>query len=1081
MPSFLPEKLKTYFKTGGSAVFLGRFPFSIVDKSGNIRKLKKKEILQLFPFLRSKEVTKGKRVSITEKGKKVGLNLRWIGQQPVSSSSIDVPLALFEKDWASAWIKFVPPDSEIIRTWDFPLKKLSGRMLRELHSLVENRFYLGIVKVRVESTPFLKRIRNAYSQAIKIRIENWSREKVAELTCFLKGKVVGKKKSLKIGNQTFFLLIPKPKSLIKATIVVSIGRKKFKENLKIKPAKRWTLLVVPTIHTDIGFTNTQEKVLRLRRKNLDKLIEAMEKNPDLKWNIEVSFLLEDYLKHCPEEKKTRILNLIKEGRLDVNAFYLNLLTGLSSGESLIRSLYFIKKLEDQLNVRFKTAAITDVPTYVWTLPMILRKAEVEFFIQGYNTIRAPFAVETEIDLRKPYWWEGFGKRRIFTLASSYATGEKLGLKEGMESMVEKIPAFLKRYEKNYPADVIFVYGYLIENQPFDLKFLENIRKWNKKWAFPRLRLCTLREVFETFKKHFGERIKVYRFDGGTYWEDGVASTAKETAIHRKNQRDIITLEKLASLLTLFGRISYPEEKLDEIWRLILLFNEHTWGALHSVIRPRLEFTKKVWREKASYAYRAKEELDQRFRDIGKDFASLFNSDKDTKIIVFNPLSWERKGLVKLKLPSEIANTNIEIFDESTGKKVKSQIEENHLYFIAEKVPPLGFKTFSMVSSKKILKKRMSKRRGSFIENQYYRISAEKSGNVEVFDKEVRKRLAKNKGKFKFNQLLYVTGGTGTRIINYTFNTAANLKLHTPAKIKRISIKKGNVMEKLILTYENLPLFKNITSEWTLYRDLKAIEIKNSFYKQETFRKEALYFAFPFNMKSPEVYLEVPYGWMRPEKDQIKGACKEWFSVQNWIAFFGKEHSIVLSAPDSLLFTFGDINRGRWPEKLEIKEALAFAYLLNNYWFTNYKAGQAGHFSFRFYISSSKKLSLPESMKKGWEFVFPLRAFLLLKGNKGIIRKSFGSFLKISASNVILTAFKKAENGKGFVLRLREIRGEKTRFSINFPYFLINKVFLCDITEKELRPLFSRNSTVYLDIAPYDVLTLKFEFKNISQW
>lgn len=561
LPSSLLKNslFKKYLQAGGSAIFIGKFPFSVIDNKGIVREITQKEIRALFPFLLLRQTEREKRVRLTEKGRRIGLSKGWKSRQPVERSSIDVPLAFFNRNLVSAWIKFASRSSEIIRIWDFPVKKLSKAMLNDLYELAEKRFDLGIVKVRLSSTPFLRKIKGSFFQAIKVEVENWSKERRGEITCSFGDRIIREAKKLKPGKQYFFFLVPEKKSTVETTVTVSIGSRRFRRNLKIEPAKKWILLITPTIHTDIGFTDTQQRVLELRRQNLDQLIEAMEKHPDLKWNIEVSFVLEDFLAHASEKKREKILSFIKKGRIDVNAFYLNILTGLCSDEALIRSLYFSKWLEDKLKVRFKTAAITDVPTYVWTLPLILKKAGIEYFVQGYNIVRAPFAVKTVIDLRKPYWWKGFGGRKILTFASSYATGEKIGLREGIESMLEKIPLFLQRYEKNYPFKVIFVYGYLTENQPFDLKFLESIREWNKQWEYSKLKLCTFRETFEIFRKELSDREETYSFDGGTYWEDGVASTAKEIAIHRKNQRDILTVEKIFSLASIFGKLFYREQ------------------------------------------------------------------------------------------------------------------------------------------------------------------------------------------------------------------------------------------------------------------------------------------------------------------------------------------------------------------------------------------------------------------------------------------------------------------------------------------------------------------------------------------
>ena len=46
-------------------------------------------------------------------------------------------------------------------------------------------------------------------------------------------------------------------------------------------------------------------------------------------------------------------------------------------------------------------------------------------------------------------------------------------------------------------------------------------------------------------------------------------------------------------------------------------------------------------------------------------------------------------------------------------------------------------------------------------------------------------------------------------------------------------------------------------------------------------KESLNFGFPFAVPGGQVRLEVPFGVIRPDADQIPSACKNWFTVGRW--------------------------------------------------------------------------------------------------------------------------------------------------------------------------------------------------------
>jgi alpha-mannosidase len=48
----------------------------------------------------------------------------------------------------------------------------------------------------------------------------------------------------------------------------------------------------------------------------------------------------------------------------------------------------------------------------------------------------------------------------------------------------------------------------------------------------------------------------------------------------------------------------------------------------------------------------------------------------------------------------------------------------------------------------------------------------------------------------------------------------------------------------------------------------------------------------------------------------------------------------------------------------------FSYIMNNYWDTNYRAGQGGHFKFHYILTSSSSTDVSALSRMGWEEVTP---------------------------------------------------------------------------------------------------------------
>ena len=138
-------------------------------------------------------------------------------------------------------------------------------------------------------------------------------------------------------------------------------------------------------------------------------------------------------------------------------------------------------------------------------------------------------------------------------------------------------------EKRYPYSMVQVrYTVGGDNGPPDPDLADRVRSWNEKYSSPRIVIATASEMFAEFERRHGASIPEVRGDFTGYWEDGAASTARETARSRAAAGRLVQAEALWSIL---GKVGFPEGKDDEAWRQVVLFSEHTWGASDSVTDP----------------------------------------------------------------------------------------------------------------------------------------------------------------------------------------------------------------------------------------------------------------------------------------------------------------------------------------------------------------------------------------------------------------------------------------------------------------------------------------------------------------
>ena len=114
-----------------------------------------------------------------------------------------------------------------------------------------------------------------------------------------------------------------------------------------------------------------------------------------------------------------------------------------------------------------------------------------------------------------------------------------------------------------------------DNGSPDAKVAEVVRNWNARYAWPRLIISTTTEAFRAFERRYGDKLPEYSGDYTPYWEDGAASSARETAMNRASAERLLQAE---TLWAMHKPGPFPAAAFQEAWRNVLLYSEHTWGA-----------------------------------------------------------------------------------------------------------------------------------------------------------------------------------------------------------------------------------------------------------------------------------------------------------------------------------------------------------------------------------------------------------------------------------------------------------------------------------------------------------------------
>ena len=121
-----------------------------------------------------------------------------------------------------------------------------------------------------------------------------------------------------------------------------------------------------------GPTTDFEQVIELARKSAD-----YPPGSRFKWNVEVLWAVESYLKQASKEKREQFIEAVNKGWIALDALYGNELTALCRPEELIRLVDYAQKLRQRYGFTINSAMITDVPGYTWGIVPVLAPLSLE--------------------------------------------------------------------------------------------------------------------------------------------------------------------------------------------------------------------------------------------------------------------------------------------------------------------------------------------------------------------------------------------------------------------------------------------------------------------------------------------------------------------------------------------------------------------------------------------------------------------------------------------------------------------------------------------------------------------------------
>ena len=448
------------------------------------------------------------------------------------------------------------------------------------------------------------------------------------------------------------------------------------------------------------------------------------------------------------------------------------------------------------------------------------------------------------------------------------------------------------------------------------------------------------------------------------------------------------------------------------------------------------------------------------------------------IYIINSMGWPRSGHIDLFVDYEVlpVKTKTRITDLTTGKEVPAQVISKRAegaYWILEvnDIPAMGYKALRIEH----LDQEASPETGSnveVLENKFYKIVINKETGAisSLYDKELNQELADGQNPYDIGQPVRETSEKRD-IPPFLRKSVSNVKIE-----KGIngpvweSIRIASDLEGFEKGTDGAP--KGIELEVRLYKNVKKVEFKYMARKLIITDPEALYVAFPFSLPDSRIVFETIGGTLT-QGQQLPGSASDWNAAQNFVSVRGKKGQIVVVSNEVLMWQFSDFNMGKFERYPKRGKPWLYSWVMNNYWFTNFRAYQEGAFSWSYQITSSADTSNTFATKYAWgeRNHFPTRTF---PAGANEMKSPSLETLKISGSpNAMLINSRPAFKGTNTILlHFRELEGTsaEVKLSSAVPGQSIKKMMEVNTVGKQIgQPL----SSVHLK--PYEVRFIEVSF------
>lgn len=670
--------------------------------------------------------------------------------------------------------------------------------------------------------------------------------------------------------------------------------------------------------------------------------------------------------------------------------------------------------------------LPDVFGYAWSLPQLIKQAGLDYFY----TIKISWNQYNKLPYDS-FWWQGLDGTRVLTHFSPN------GDYNCSANPQDALDIWRKFKQKEHQREVLMSYGNGDGGGGPTREMLENIREMENFPGAPRMRFAFAGDFFRQMEAEAGATLPVWNGELYLEYHRGTYTTqSRNKRANRKSEFLLHDAEFIGALAdALDSGYAYPAGDLRTAWELVCL------NQFHDII-PGSSITQVYADSQEQYAEVAR--LGETARDGALEaVAGRVGGD----LLVINPTSFARADLVwwSGELPAG------QRFERSDGAPVLAQPGDGGTWLDAGELPPYSVSGVQQVAGSVPAPETGLTAASGLLENRFVRVEFNGAGDItRVYDK-LNQRDVLPPGAVA-NQFQAFED----RPMNFDawdIDIYYDDKMWTADPAESIDVIAAGPLRASLKIVRRI-LNSTYTQVISLDHNSPAIRFDTTIDWRE--RHILLKAAFPVDVLAPQATYDIQWGNVqRPTHRNTS-----W----DWARFETVGHKWVdLSEGNYGASLLNDCKYGH-----DIRDNVIRLSLLRSPTSPDPEADQGEH-HFTYALLPHAGDWTGGTIPAAYALNDPAIA---VKGRGGAAQTV--NFLTVDRPNVVIETVKRAEDGKGLIVRLYESQRQRGPVTLTAA-FPIKTAAITNLLEETITDVQPDGQQVTFSITPYQIITLRLVF------